>query len=788
MKASIEGIRGRYAGRKVALPKARIDIGRDDQNSMAIPEDTLLSRRHVCIFSRDEWWYCADLGSTNGTFLNGERIGSQPELIPDGGIVACGQQEFRVTYEQTILDKVRSVVFSIPKPPVVRPPQFNLPASAKPRDLQPSENKWYGPGTSVQIHGCLLSSPMVYVGEKGAEPSLIIPKLPVLHGTPDSEVPYWPTYRDLKPVQRWNYLKWLERGRTGRVDSGFLFIFFYGIERRLMGEEASQVSLDERRAIMRELELLCSRYPRELSFHGYCRRLELGQWPVDPDSIRFTSPFEQFPSQDDAVDILGMSCLALHKKPFTKTHALEWFQTERRFNGKVAATRCAAEADYLFSLRAEQIVGDGVHFAPGKSKISTSYQAANKSIRLVSTSIPRALETTKLLDRLKTLATACLDELTPAAKAIGPDPKPFSKNRAALLFPADLVHQSETGQKLLRILEEASKLGFLPSLDQLQDQLGLGEEPLKKLENALFEMCASLGFVVEPDPRFMVLPASKVARFAVQRSGHQSVCTPSPRTSQALRLALIAKSILQTSLASQQRQMHSLIETAFELAAPESERLEVFLRWLAQSEAKIVKSTALAIEDQDRAKSAQILIQIVQSSGEITPSMVKALSQILTLWGWDETAVYRSIHNDEPALIIQETERLGFSIPAPQSKTEERKPLLNAEKLRELELQTQEVSGMLREVFESEDTDGGHKDLEVSTSKEQMLLDCIGQLVPGQVSRERISELAIRTGLPLAAFIESINEVAIETCGYPLIIEDGDFEIEPDILAELQHE
>lgn len=61
-----------YQGRQVPLV-GRITLGRERSNDIIL-EDKLVSRRHAVIQKIKEAYFLEDLGSTNGTRVNGERI------------------------------------------------------------------------------------------------------------------------------------------------------------------------------------------------------------------------------------------------------------------------------------------------------------------------------------------------------------------------------------------------------------------------------------------------------------------------------------------------------------------------------------------------------------------------------------------------------------------------------------------------------------------------------------------------------------------------------------------
>jgi pSer/pThr/pTyr-binding forkhead associated (FHA) protein len=65
----------RSHGREVApLDGERVSIGREASNEIPIPEDKLVSRLHAVLERYASGWALRDLASSNGTFVNGERI------------------------------------------------------------------------------------------------------------------------------------------------------------------------------------------------------------------------------------------------------------------------------------------------------------------------------------------------------------------------------------------------------------------------------------------------------------------------------------------------------------------------------------------------------------------------------------------------------------------------------------------------------------------------------------------------------------------------------------------
>ena len=53
------------------------EIGRSEECDIALPDDSV-SRVHARLDRNGEGWMLVDLGSTNGTFVNGQRVGEAP--------------------------------------------------------------------------------------------------------------------------------------------------------------------------------------------------------------------------------------------------------------------------------------------------------------------------------------------------------------------------------------------------------------------------------------------------------------------------------------------------------------------------------------------------------------------------------------------------------------------------------------------------------------------------------------------------------------------------------------
>lgn len=92
---------GPSAGKVFPLDKPEIFAGRDLNNDVVI-NDPEVSRRHARFFLQGNTYVLEDLGSTNGTFINGQRLAG-PYALREGETITFGER-ITVGYEMEIPD------------------------------------------------------------------------------------------------------------------------------------------------------------------------------------------------------------------------------------------------------------------------------------------------------------------------------------------------------------------------------------------------------------------------------------------------------------------------------------------------------------------------------------------------------------------------------------------------------------------------------------------------------------------------------------------------------------
>jgi pSer/pThr/pTyr-binding forkhead associated (FHA) protein len=79
-------------GTRFELVKNSISIGRDSANDVVVLNDSRVSRSHAEMRFQDGRWLLLDLGSRNGTIVNGRRVRQHP--LKGGDRIQCGENVF----------------------------------------------------------------------------------------------------------------------------------------------------------------------------------------------------------------------------------------------------------------------------------------------------------------------------------------------------------------------------------------------------------------------------------------------------------------------------------------------------------------------------------------------------------------------------------------------------------------------------------------------------------------------------------------------------------------------
>ena len=294
------------------------------------------------------------------------------------------------------------------------------------------EHRWCGNGDSVTAGQHLLLSPMVYISDGKPprdEASCIDLSLQV--GNPVEEAPgslgYHTTYARLSPNQRSNYLQWLSKGRVEPLhDIGYAFLFFYGLERRLLVER------QDLNPIIEEVVRLLEAYTFSGSFDGYLSRFlvfALARAGIETLKDKwFDAVFEKSRLQRDE-DFLAVALAWFFKRnaPLPISWAMRIARHDSRSLRSIVIDPLLEQFKSLFEKRYRERFGDGLILQVSERDRSLSYRPASPSllsdIDLSRRSngpvkIPNVLGIQSQFTPLVAIWSSCIEELRPLSRLL----------------------------------------------------------------------------------------------------------------------------------------------------------------------------------------------------------------------------------------------------------------------------------------------------------------------------------------------------------------------------------
>jgi pSer/pThr/pTyr-binding forkhead associated (FHA) protein len=111
MKVKLKVLKGSSAGKEIRIPTPKCIVGRGDDCHLR-PKSDAISRRHCEITVQEGRVIIQDLGSKNGTLVNGERI-DDARVLQSGDSVQFGPLSFEILIDHTLGGEKKPKVSSI---------------------------------------------------------------------------------------------------------------------------------------------------------------------------------------------------------------------------------------------------------------------------------------------------------------------------------------------------------------------------------------------------------------------------------------------------------------------------------------------------------------------------------------------------------------------------------------------------------------------------------------------------------------------------------------------------
>lgn len=673
------------------------------------------------------------------------------------------------------------------------------------------DGRWIPPGEGLQVAGVDLPGGMVYVGARLqapnglTEPCLINGQLNVapVGNYRLRHMGYWPSYAEASPNERRAYLSWLSEGRSHPdCDIGYVFLFFYGLERRIVVDSHDPAARDDWPAIVTELRRLLSIYGgKSTSFTRYAG--ELLSWiELDQSSGQlYEQPVPDFPKTYELPPYLRLALgqAAIARAPLPAPLALAWLRLSPETHLRTAATRCPDEFERLFVQRYHEVLGTGLVLPKNRTKLKFTYQAASSGLRGSNVSmafgdIPDVTALTAPIKKLVEIANQCIDELGPYSRLVGRDPDTASGLEGLLLLPASLWPAA--AQTRLRGVTDQMREGRLSlPLSKLLDLLGVGKaqinrDRVKALARALegaeigFEPHVLAGARAPGEADAVVLFAQPMMDAAVGSGAHYQTA--------ALTLQL-ASAMAQADGDFNEREIVHLraeIEAWSHLAPAERRRLQAHLQWLTESPPTLagMKKKLEPLPVSARETLAASMVALAQSDGFVSPEEVKFLEKVYKALGVEPKRVFSDVHavgaGGSPVSTAQ-AEKQGFR--------------LDTNRIAALQEDTARVSALLSKIFveEAESTAPPSPTVVAEPEPDNEATVPLGLdeshaallrllLSRPEWTRSELEDAATDLDLMLDGALEQINEAAFDAYDEPLCEGDDPVSVNTGLLEKIE--
>jgi len=691
--------------------------------------------------------------------------------------------------------------------------------------------RWIPPEASVRVQTLDIAGGMIYLGDflptdgYGNDAALINPRLRVILPQQTSSHPemgYWPTYETISSEARGGYLQWLARGRSDLdSDIGFVFLFFYGLERRLLVDAQSiEISEEERCAIIDEVERLRWIYKKNKSFYKYASNflefLKILQQPVLDELF-----VEAVDSAGQLTVGLMLGRLVAEKSPIPGPLAYRWAQIHPDIKLKTVARRCPNEFQEMFLVLYERKYGDGFKVRPNKRKLTLSYQTASPSLGLLDAEFPDLPDpflSKGPKNKLSDIIDACTSELDAYSRFMGRDND--SEGMAALaLLPRELFDQRPGTEQLVAQAAAFCREG--PGLVPTQTLYAwFGVAPPEKIHKKDAEQLAILidrmGFGLAPDVRYHHLKPEPDGQVVIFPEGHGRDFRPSQEyhmVGTIIRLGAMVSQIDGHVDDSEHKLLVHMVRDNRELTGIERESLSAFLVWSLRVPQKMtgLKNKLRDSSPVEKTAISQILIRVAHADGRLEREEIKKLEQLYVTLGLDKSHVMADLVSlaepDNGVTVARREDESTHTIPQPVVEPQPSDKPRNAGAqtdssgdsfqldevlIRIREEETRQVKGVLANIFTENEEEPVIAEARAMPADPYQDLDeahkaLLERLIVQETwERDAIHAICSELSLMVDGALEVLNEWAFERVNAPLI-EDGDpVFVDTELMEEIQ--
>jgi hypothetical protein len=609
--------------------------------------------------------------------------------------------------------------------------------------------RWIKPGAVVRIAGITLKHGNFYfgeiLGEKAGEANdnpVVNPELLDPSGPPVDFPRHEPPSFALLPLRlKLEYIRWLAGGCVDRrVPVEFPLLYFYGLEHRLIVEEdgKNQYLLGE----IRRLQLL---FAQEARLQRDINRLFMS---VGVDSLRegVMPAFDAFMAsalRPSPAVLIHLGRRISHDGVMDAEDALLWLKSSFKVGLSVSATRCPKQFEAMFRLRFREAFPSGYPVAMTSSPLRIAHRMATWR-RAVTLKMPPHAgyvadveQVPNLLMKLRYIATKCGDELEPYSRYMARKGAADENSLEAISMLPDVLKRSNfVGgySKVIRALDEAVKTSAYIQTDvgKFLSMLHLeakGPGPVApKVQASVASFLDGMGFGFEPDRRYGnggLVGEGAICLFKAEGGGTLDV--GAAQYSVARLLVELAVLAAKSDGDVNQREMavvRKFMDRFTLLGELERRRLTAVARAIMKS-GNIdgpYLSSAARLADGIWDKAVTVIMDVMTADGPVVVEEVRFLERLFKARKRPVTEVHQLLHRVEPSVAPPDADGLariagsasasGVRIPKEKSKpaAEPEAPAaapppvvtIDFERLARLKRETEEVSGILQEIFKED--------------------------------------------------------------------------------------
>ncbi|MEO5333413.1 MAG: TerB N-terminal domain-containing protein [Magnetococcus sp. YQC-5] len=701
----------------------------------------------------------------------------------------------------------------------------------------PVEKYWCPPGSPVKVGKYTIPMGMIYVGQNphspfsmhqtpSVVPALIQPQLAVNDKQPDragAHLTYWPSYAILSPESRAAYLEWLADGASApETNIGYVFLYYYGLEYRLLTEEEKPTAdREERHLLVQEVSRLLAIYGGNSSFRHYATSLLTFLMVQDGMEPPMPSPGRSVTGEEIFGTFVLLGRVVASGQPIPSSLALAWLCVDPETRFRTPASRCWKEFAALFDIRFQQSFPKGLLLKPNQTRLEGVYRPASSGFggreQKITTNLPDLRVRRKPLENLRLLAGKCEGELELYSRFLGRNPGMAGSLLAMAWLPDPLLPVCAGADSLRRFVEpllaalQQQERVLIPSAELLQHwPLEKPGQVSKREMVTIVQLLDKFLVGLEPDVRFALFQMQWDGRACLFRLQEPGVVTASALFQEVavlLHLSVIMAGAGKPVSDAKRRHLLSFLNSISGLVVHERARLLAHMEWLliAQPGLTGLKKRLTGKSVADARGWAQFLISLASVDGSIDAEDVAVLTKIYPLLGLQSSEFHADLHTHQLSRHDQEMAvvslgdgppSLEYPLPRPPGTETTGLVRLDGRRVAETMANTAEVHKMLSDIFAG-DPDPEESfaivapppspGLEVAVGLDGEYLRLFHRMTEQTVWERKVFDaLCSELGLFPDGALELLNEAAYALCGSPLLDGEDPMEVDMEIVKEMR--